>query len=72
VAINEKCRHYPNKITNKTKDESNRQMTELLTEENINLVTVHTKMIRRWQFTGTMLLRSVYLSPKKQNGLQAI
>jgi outer membrane receptor protein involved in Fe transport len=41
ILINGKCKHYHANITNRTMNESIRQFAELLTEENIKLVTVH-------------------------------
>lgn len=41
IVINGKCKLYSVNITNRTKNEFIRQLGELLTEENIKLVTVH-------------------------------
>jgi hypothetical protein len=40
IVINGKCQHYHVNITNRTKNESVRQLAALLTGKNINLVTV--------------------------------
>lgn len=41
IVIDGKCQHYYVNITNRTKNESVRQLAEFLTEENMKLVAVH-------------------------------